>query len=352
MPEPPDMLAQAGALGDQLRHARAARPAATARGPFRDVLLAGLGGSAAGARLAAGLLQERLQRARRGDRRAWRCRAGSGPHTPRRRDLLLRRDRRGARLVAARPAERGATRVARHRGRAAGRRRGGDGRRPASACRAGSSRAARSACCSRRCVVLLDEAGAAPGAAAELEPAAAAADRVPGRERRGRRRRRAVAARRRTACSVARSCSTAPAPCGPRSPCGSRTSSTRTPRPRPSPAASPRSPTTRCWAGRARCGPACRLAAVLLRDPGGDRRASAPSPTGWPTSCAPRATRCRSGRATARRRSSAPSGCCRSATTSPAGWASASASTWGRSIRLVRLKERLQAALASSNRHP
>ncbi len=60
MAEGPDMLAQAGALGDQLR-TPVPRGLLEGRGPFRHVLLAGLGGSAAGARLAAGLLQERLR---------------------------------------------------------------------------------------------------------------------------------------------------------------------------------------------------------------------------------------------------------------------------------------------------
>jgi glucose/mannose-6-phosphate isomerase len=59
-PDPGDMLAQAGALGAQLR-APVARDLLAGRGPFTDVVLAGLGGSAAGARLAVALLEPELR---------------------------------------------------------------------------------------------------------------------------------------------------------------------------------------------------------------------------------------------------------------------------------------------------
>jgi len=61
MPVPETMRGQALALGDQLRSAAPlARGALDGAGPFRNVCLCGLGGSAAGARLATALLAEDL----------------------------------------------------------------------------------------------------------------------------------------------------------------------------------------------------------------------------------------------------------------------------------------------------
>src|SRR4051794_13042964 len=61
MPAPDTMHAQALALGDQLRSAAPlARGALDGAGPFRNVCLCGLGGSAAGARLATALLADDL----------------------------------------------------------------------------------------------------------------------------------------------------------------------------------------------------------------------------------------------------------------------------------------------------
>ena len=59
-PDRGDMLAQAGSLGEQLR-TPVPRDLLTGRGPFTDVVLAGLGGSAAGGRLAVALLAADLR---------------------------------------------------------------------------------------------------------------------------------------------------------------------------------------------------------------------------------------------------------------------------------------------------
>ena len=76
-PREGDMLDQAGAFGEQLR-APVPGDLLRGRGPFTDVVLAGLGGSAAGARLAVALLESglRMPVAVAG---AASCRAGWGP---------------------------------------------------------------------------------------------------------------------------------------------------------------------------------------------------------------------------------------------------------------------------------
>ena len=331
MADGPDMLAQAGALGDQLR-TPVPRGLLDGRGPFTR-------------------RPARRASAARRRARAWRsgcCRSACacrsrwpttpalpgwvGAAQPRRRDLVLRRAPPRRSTGGGRPRERGATRVAVTAGGPLADDAAATGDAAASACRRGFEPRGALGLLLAPLVVLLDEAGAAPGAAADARRRRrAAADRVRdangagvadgGPARRGGGRAASAAAivlygagragrRRRAAQEPAQ-----------RERQGGRLRRRRC----------PRSPTTRCSAGRARCGPASR---------------SPPSCCAIPTRrVAQRAvadgvadelrTRGPPGAGVAGRgrdaRSSAPSGCWPSATTSPAGWASGSGSTWARS---------------------
>jgi glucose/mannose-6-phosphate isomerase len=173
-PDRGDMLAQAGALGDQLR-APIADGLLRDRGPFTDVLLAGLGGSAAGARLAVALLEAELRMpvaiAASTPLPHW-----VGPST-----LAVVTSYSGATAEAldwwAQAGQCGATRVAVTSGGRLGDDAAAAGE-PLILVGAGYEPRGALGLLLAPLVVLLEEAGAAPGATAMLAPAAAAADRV------------------------------------------------------------------------------------------------------------------------------------------------------------------------------
>ena len=238
--------------------------------------------------------------------------------------------RRGARLVAARPAERGATRVAVTAGGAAGRRRRRDGR--ALHPRAGGLRAA------RRARPAVRVAGGAAGRRPAWRrarrptwtPAARGGRPGAGRERRGRRGRRA---RRRGGGRAASAAAIVLYGAGALGAVAVRLKNQLNENAKAAAFAGGLPEVAHNevlgWTGAMRAG--VPLAAVLLRDPDetvaaarrgrrGGRRAAHRGPPGAGVDGRGRDAR-----------SSAPSGCWRSATTSPAGWASASASSWGRS---------------------